>query len=917
MPLSWNEIRTRAVAFSKDWSDESSEHAEAKSFWDEFFNIFGVSRRRIASFEQHVKKIDGKDGFIDLLWKGVLLIEHKSRGKSLDRAHQQALDYFPGLKERDLPRYLMVSDFAKFRLYDLDEGSYNEFTLEELHKNINLFGFIAGYQTHVIKDQDPVNIKAAECMGTLHDQMKEIGYDGHALEVYLVRLLFCMFAEDTGIFERQQFQEYIEDRTSEDGSDLANHLTTFFHILNTPPEKRLKNRDEQLSAFPYINGKLFEEMLPPSSFDPPMRQALLDCCALDWSQISPAIFGSLFQSIMNKKARRNLGAHYTSEQNILKLINPLFMDDLREEFSKAKHNKKKLLEFHTKLRGLTFFDPACGCGNFLVIAYRELRLLELDVLRASNKSGQLSIDIDHMIQLDVDQFYGIEIEEFPAQIAQVALWLVDHQMNLIVSEEFGMYFARIPLKSTAKIVHGNALRVDWGDVIAPEKLSFIMGNPPFLGKSEQNKIQKSEVREIFHNVKGAASLDYVSCWYKKSIDLIGGNKNIKIAFVSTNSITQGEQVGILWPILLDKKITIFFAHRTFQWNNEAKGKAAVHCVIIGFSKTDDHIKRIFDYEHITSDPQEITAKNINPYLVDADNIILPSSRNPICNVAKLAFGSMPNDGGYLLLSNKDKESFLKIEPNSHKFIKSFKGSEEFINGIQRWCFWLKDISPTELKTLKHLTDRIESVRRTRTNSTRPATKKLADTPSLFGEIRQPNNNYIAIPKTSSERRTYIPMDILESNIIASTELFTIDNGNIFTLGIIMSYMHMAWTRAVCGRLKSDYRYSASIVYNNYPWPLNPTDKQKNNIEAKAQAVLDARETFPDATLADLYDPLTMPPVLLKAHKALDKAVDAAYSKKTLKTEAERVAFLFDLYQQYTSLLPKEEKKKTRRKKKDS
>ena len=421
MPLSWNEIRTRAVAFSKDWVDETSEHAEAKTFWDQFFHIFGITRRRIASFEQHVKKIDGKDGFIDLLWKGVLLIEHKSLGKNLDRAHKQALDYFPGLKERDLPRYLMVSDFARFRLYDLDDDSYNEFSLEDLHKNINLFGFIAGYQTHVIKDQDPVNIKAAERMGTLHDQMKSVGYEGHSLEIYLVRLLFCMFGEDTGIFERQQFQGYIEDRTSEDGSDLAYHLSTMFHVLNTPENKRLQNLDEQLAAFPYVNGKLFEENLPPAGFDSGMRQALLDCCALDWSRISPAIFGSLFQSIMDKQARRNLGAHYTSEKNILKLINPLFMDDLREEFDKVKNNKNKLLEFHNKLRSLTFLDPACGCGNFLVIAYRELRLLELDVLRASNKSGQMILDVHQMIRLDVDQFYGIEIEEFPAQIAQVAL----------------------------------------------------------------------------------------------------------------------------------------------------------------------------------------------------------------------------------------------------------------------------------------------------------------------------------------------------------------------------------------------------------------------------------------------------------------------------------------------------------------
>ena len=527
MPLSWNEIRARALTFSNEWSGESSEGAEAKSFWDGFFHIFGVSRRRIASFEKRVKKIDGRDGYIDLLWKGVLLIEHKSRGKDLDRAYRQALDYFPGIKERDLPRYMVVSDFARFRLYDLDadldkSSAEHEFALEDLHKNVHRFAFIAGYQTHKIKEQDPVNIKAAELMGKLHDQLRAIGYAGHDLEVYLVRLLFCLFAEDTGIFQRQQFQDYIEQRTFADGSDLGHHLVTFFHLLNTPSEKRLSNQDEQLAAFPYVNGKLFEEMLPPAAFDRAMRQALIDCCALDWSRISPAIFGSLFQSIMNEKARRNLGAHYTSEQNILKLINSLFMDDLRAEFNKVKNNKNKLFEFHKKLRTLTFLDPACGCGNFLVIAYRELRLLELEVLRAAHKSGQMVIDIHQMIQLDVDQFYGIEIEEFPAQIAQVALWLVDHQMNLLVSQEFGMYFARIPLKSSAKIVHGNALQLDWRDVIAPERLNYIMGNPPFVGRQFQSAEQKAEMLACYRHINNAGIMDYVTAWYCKAVDYLTG-----------------------------------------------------------------------------------------------------------------------------------------------------------------------------------------------------------------------------------------------------------------------------------------------------------------------------------------------------------------------------------------------------------
>ncbi|HPE01850.1 MAG TPA: class I SAM-dependent DNA methyltransferase, partial [Burkholderiaceae bacterium] len=445
MPLSWNEIRDRAVAFARDWKHAESEDAEAKSFWDAFFEVFGISRRRVASFEKRVKKLDGRDGYIDLLWKGTLLVEHKSRGKDLDLAYQQALDYFPGLKERDLPRHVLVSDFGRFRLYDLDADTAAEFTLAELPKRIKHFAFIAGYTPQVIRAQDPVNLKAAEQMGRLHDALKASGYQGHALEVLLVRLLFCLFADDTGIFEAQSFRDWLEGRSNEDGSDLGPLLAQFFQVLNTPAPQRQSNLDEQLAAFPYVNGQLFAEPLPIASFDARMRAALLDCCTLDWGSISPAIFGGLFQSIMDPRARRNLGAHYTSEENILKLIGPLFLDELRAEFQRVKGNRARLLDFHRKLRTLNFLDPACGCGNFLVVAYRELRLLELEVLRAAHSSGQRELDIHRLVELNVDQFYGIEIEEFPAQIAQVALWLTDHQMNQKVAEEFGLYFARIPL----------------------------------------------------------------------------------------------------------------------------------------------------------------------------------------------------------------------------------------------------------------------------------------------------------------------------------------------------------------------------------------------------------------------------------------------------------------------------------------
>ncbi|MBX9915308.1 MAG: class I SAM-dependent DNA methyltransferase [Pseudomonadaceae bacterium] len=919
MPLSWNEIKSRALAFSREWADETSEDAEAKPFWNDFFNVFGVSRRRVASFESRVKKIDGKDGYIDLLWKGMLLIEHKSRGKDLDRAYSQALDYFPGLKERELPKYLIVSDFARFRLYDLDDGTQHDFALADLHKYVRLFGFISGYQTHVIQEQDPVNIKAAERMGKLHDQLQAVGYDGHPLELYLVRLLFCLFAEDTGIFERQQLQDYLEQRTSEDGSDLGDRLASLFHNLNSPPGKRLKNLDEQLAAFPYINGKLFAEQLPPAAFDAAMRQSLLDCCALDWSRISPAIFGSLFQSIMDKQARRNLGAHYTSEKNILKLLKPLFLDELWAEFHKAKSNRNKLFEFHNKLRSLTFLDPACGCGNFLVITYRELRLLELDVLRQlhlqAQQSGQTE-NIATLVRLDVDQFYGIEIEEFPAQIAQVAMWLMDHQMNLQVSQEFGLYFARIPLAATAHIVCGNALQLDWNDVVAAQKCSLVIGNPPFLGKKEQSAAQKADMTLVMNGVAGAGVLDFVAAWYVKTARYMAAKPALRCAFVSTNSITQGEQVGVLWSWMLAQGIKIHFAHRTFAWSNEARGKAAVHCVIVGFGLDDVEEKTLFEYENIKGEALAVRVGNVSPYLIDAPSMVIERRMKPICSVSEIVFGSKAVDFGHFVIEAYELDAFLAQEPGALPFIREFIGGEEFLNGSKRYCLWLKGISPQALRAMPSVLQRVEAVKEARLKSVKIPTRKLAKTPTEFGENRQPETPYLLIPKVSSERREYVPLGFLQPEIIINPSVLVVPNATRFEFGVLQSAMHMAWMRAVCGRMKSDYQYSAGIVYNNFPWPDLPAPqadapataeslraiKLRAAIETAAEAVLAARAQFPEATLADLYDPLSMPPALLKAHQSLDKAVDAAYGKTRFNSEAERVAFLFELYLSYSQRL---------------
>ncbi len=899
--LSWNDIRARALAFSNEWADASRENADAKPFWVSFFNIFGLSSKRVASFEEPVKKLGAKQGFIDLFWKGMLLVEHKSRGKDLDRAYTQALDYFPGINERDLPRYIIVSDFARIRLHDLENGEEHEFPLEALHQNIKLFGFIAGYQTRSFGTQDPVNIKAAELLGRLHDTFEASDYSGHALEVLLVRILFCLFAEDTSIFERQIFQDFIEQRTAEDGSDLGSRLAHLFQILNTPDDKRGKSLDEQLAVFPYVNGKLFGETLLIPDCNSAMREALLDCCALDWSRISPAIFGSLFQSVMDSTERRNLGAHYTTESNILKAIRPLFLDAFEAELATCK-TTRQFEAFHSKLTETCVFDPACGCGNFLVIAYRELRRLELETLQRLRTHGQLALDTATLIRVDVDQFYGIEIEEFPAQIAQVALWLTDHQMNMRVSEAFGQYFVRLPLKKAPNIVHGNALRLDWAGIAPPESLSYIVGNPPFIGAKFLNDEQRAEMAAIFVGVKNAGLLDYVSSWYRKAADYMTHKPSIRAAFVSTNSITQGEQVGALWPDLLARGIKLHFAHRTFQWTSEARGKAAVHCVIIGFGLQGVSEKWIFEYDTPKAEPHAMRAGNINPYLVDAPDMVISSRRTPISPAPAIVFGSMPNDGGHLLLSSHDRTDLLAREPLAEKWLRQIYGSDEFINNRERWCLWLIECPPHALRAMPNVMERVEAVRDYRLESTRPATQKLASTPALFGEIRQPSEgSYLLVPRHSSEHRAYIPIGYVPSEVICGDANMLVPNASPLHFGILTSTMHNAWMRAVAGRLESRYRYSAGIVYNNFPWP-EPSDKQRTAIETAAQAVLDARTHFPQATLADLYDPLTMPAELVKAHQSLDKAVDAAYGVRGFESEAKRVAFLFERYQQLAAPL---------------
>jgi len=939
--LSLNEMRDRALRFSKEWEGEKRERAEKDTFYNEFFHIFGIGRRRVATFEEPVKKLGQKRGFIDLFWKGTLLVEHKSLGSDLDAAYTQATDYFEGLKEYELPRYILVSDFARFRLYDLEEGTQHDLTLKELPKQVGLFGFIAGYQKRSYKAEDPVNVKAAELMGQLYDALKASGYDGHPLEVMLVRLLFCLFADDTGIFDKDILRDYIDQHTREDGSDLGMALAQLFQVLDTPTERRQRTLDEQLAAFPYINGSLFAEQLPIAAFNLKMRSLLLQCCALDWGKISPAIFGSMFQSVMNPEERRNLGAHYTSETNILKLIRPLFLDELWAEFHKVKGNEARLRQFHHRLGELRFLDPACGCGNFLVITYRELRLLEIGILRVQLK-GQQVTDIKDVIWMNLSQFYGIEYDEWPARIAEVAMWLIDHQMNQRIHEEFGKYVANIPLTKSATIVHGNALRIDWEtltdtstlDVEANQvnvfqvaepmerygtvniyarnvttvqggrvpssvaridkKVNYIIGNPPFIGHQWRTPEQMADMEHVFGKDSTTGRLDYVAAWYYKAAQYIRGT-TIKVAFVSTNSICQGEQVPILWKTLFEKfRIEIHFAHRTFKWSNEARGNAAVHVVIVGFANDSADRKLLFEYDDSNGEPHMREVSNINGYLTAGPSVFIQSRGTPLHGYPQLKKGSQPTDGGHLVLSNEERTRLIEECPASEIWIRPYIGGAELIQGKERYCLWLKGCPPEQLRSMPPVIERLKKVSEIRRMSPTKSVQELAASPALFTQDRQPDSDYLAIPEVSSENRKFIPIGYLSSEVICSNQLQVIPDATLYMFGMLMSTMHNAWTRTVCGRLKSDIRYSPAI-YNNLPWPKAPTAQQTKDVEEKAQAVLDARSNHPTSSLADLYDPLTMPPDLVRAHQALDKAVDKCYRATGFSGETERVEFLFGLY----------------------
>ncbi len=918
MRLSWREIRANAADFARNWKGASYEKGEAQSFWNDFFLVFGVPRRRVAVFEQQVKKIGGGHGFIDLFWKGVMLAEQKSAGRDLKEARQQALDYLSGLKNSELPRYIVTSDFRSFEMLDLETHEEVEFALDELPDNVEKFGFIVGVTPAHFKDEDPVNIKAAELVGRLHDALKESGYTGHDLEQFLVRIAFCLFADDTGIFERNLFVEFIENHTLEDGSNTGPMLAQLFQILDTPENNRAVTLRVDMAAFPYINGRLFQRQLRIPAFDAEMRDDLLEAARFDWSGISPAIFGALFQSVMDPEMRHALGAHYTSEKNILKVIRPLFLDDLRQEFERIKsfktNRQRRLLAFHEKLARLTFFDPACGCGNFLVIAYRELRQLEIELLREIQQGRKDSqtreLDAGLMSRLDVNQFYGIEIEEFPARIAETALWMMDHIMNERLGREFGQVFVRIPLANSPNICNTDALELDWADLLEPQNCSFVFGNPPFLGSKIQTNEQRTQVRRIADLGNSGGTLDLVTAWFIKAGEYAGkaieaGGNPPRIGFVATSSICQGEQVAQLWPILFGReKLEISYAHRPFKWGNEAPGVAQVHVIIAGLDRRglEPKAKRLFLYETVTSEPQETAAPVITAYLTDGHNMKNPHATvkeesRPINRMPPLRYGSQPIDGGHFILSDDEYRALESSDPKEAAWFRPFIGSREFLNGGLRWIVHPASIPPTELRQLHGILERVRNVREYRLKSKRSVTRELASRATEFAFTTLPDRPFLVLPEVSSERREYMPIGWMEPPVIPSNLVRILPDATLGHFALLTSAMHMAWLRLVGGRLEGRYRYSIGLVYNTFPLPPDGIKALSTaRIETLAQAVLDARAKHTDASLADLYDPDSMPADLRTAHRALDRAIDRLYRRGGFSSEVERAEHLLARYE---------------------
>ena len=901
--VSKDTIRARAIRFAADWADATSEQADRQTFWNEFFDVFGVSRRRVATFERRATKATtGGIGWIDMLFSGHLGVEHKTAGADLDAALDQLHAYLPGLPSAEHPWLLVACDFARFRWENLDAGTSGEFALADLPDHLDLFWWLAGYQNPNVTyaDETAANLAATDLLTVVHDHLARVGYDPHHLREWMTRILFCLFADDAGVWDRGAFHTYLANHTNPDGSDLGAVIATVFQILNTPPGQRVGVGGE-LTEFTYVNGDLFAEPLPIPFCDADTRDALLEACTFDWSIVSPAIFGSMFQNVMDPTDRRQLGAHYTSRVNIERVIRPLFLDDLEDELAAAT-SKPKLRAFLDRLPDLTFLDPACGCGNFLVVTYEHLRRLETEALERladkEGRSGQLGLDVTLDCKVRVDQFHGIELEEFPALIARTALYLADHLANRDASVRFGQHLLRFPIPASPHIHQANALTLAWADVLDPADCDVILGNPPFVGRPSRTADQTADLKAVWGD-RYHGNLDFVTGWFAKAA-AYDTHHRIRIGFVATNSITQGNPVAPLWGPLLDDGYEIDFAYRTFPWANDAAGMAHVHVVIIGYSHTSRPAtpKRLYP----KPDLPPVAVDNITPYLTRGATVLVLSRQHPLAGwVPEMATGSQPTDGGHLSnISPTEAAEIRATDPIAAKYLRPLLGARELLQGQERWCLWLPDAPPQDLRGSPVIRKRAEAVRSMRLASKKAPTRQAAATPARFADPRQPTDRYLAVPQTSSENRAVIPAAFLEPNVIAMNKLFTISGADLVVFGYIESAMFTAWVHAVSGRLESRFEIAPGTVYNTFPFPT-PTADQRASIETAAQAVLDARDAHPDATLADLYDPLATPKDLLDAHRALDRAVDATFGKtRWAPDDADRQAVLFAAYRDLTA-----------------
>ena len=965
------QIAASAVEFAERWKGRGNERSESQPFWiDLLTNVFGIETPSdgFITFEEH-HKVDASNYIDGRIPSTRVLIEQKSKNKdlrepirqsdgSLLNPFQQARRYVVSLPVSEHPRWIVTCNFTEFLVYDMEQpnGEPEQILLENLGKEYYRLQFLVDAKNEHISKEMEVSMQAGEIVGKIYEALLK-QYDDNSpealrwLNILCVRIVFCLYAEDAGVFTHDQFHDYL---TRYEADDLRNALIRLFEVLNTPTEKRSKYLKDDLKAFPYTNGGLFEEEIEIPQFTEELKETLLQNASLDfdWSEISPTIFGAVFESTLNPETRRSGGMHYTSIENIHKVIDPLFLNDLRRELDEIleekveKQRQRKLSEYQMKLSSLTFLDPACGSGNFLTETYLSLRRLENEVIREMYHGQTMMGAFVNPIKVSIQQFYGIEINDFAVTVATTALWISEAQMLAETERIVHQDIDFLPLKPYHNIREGNALRMDWDVIEYPSdiptiyaknahviyedeakwiagepvvefddvnvvagnyqrgfksnakryevKYDFIIGNPPFVGARFMNESQKQDVIDIFGaKWKNVGNLDYVCCWYQKAANLMKLNPECRAALVSTNTICQGEQVANLWQPLMENGLRINFAHRTFRWDSEASLKAHVHCIVVGFSYQQLIPCYIYDGE------KKIEAKNINAYLIDAKDVFVGSRQHPLCNVPEIGIGNKPIDGGYYLFEKDEMDEFIKNEPQSSIYFHPYYGAFEFINQKPRYCLWLGDCSPAELRKMPYCMKRVEAVRNYRLSSQSPGTVKLADRPTRFHVENMPKGNYIVIPQVSSQNRRYIPMGYMDESVICSDKVRLMSGGTLYHFGILESNVHMAWMRVVCGRLKSDYSYTVNNVYNNFPWP-NPTDDQKAKIEQTAQAILDARALYPDSSLADLYDELTMPVELRNAHQDNDRAVMQAYgfNVKTM-TESQCVAELFKLYQLLT------------------